>query len=151
MARKACSELKYFEVDGYSLRMLGYQINLANQSLFFEHRKEDVLQEIDETGLTDQFKKPDNSEEKINIVVKGLEAGMTDEMLEKFFESKYGPVQNCKVSKEADGRPRTYGFVCFKEGRHANRAILDSKSGNCKFKLEWYKILAQRQIEKQEN
>lgn len=74
---------------------------------------------------------------------------MTDAMLENYFATNYGPVQNCKVAKDPNGKSKTYGFVWFKEGRHANRAMLDSKGGKCPFKLDWYKILALRQINNQ--
>lgn len=74
---------------------------------------------------------------------------MLDSELEAFFAKRYGPVQNCKVAKDASGRPKTYGFVWFREGRHANAAMLDFKSGTSPFKLDWYKILGQRQTGKE--
>jgi len=90
-----------------------------------------------------ESKKPDNSEEKCNIVVKGLSPTMTDGQLEAYFANKYGPVQNCKVAKDdMTGKSKTYGFVWFKEGKHANAAMLDFKCGKSPYTLDWYKILA---------
>lgn len=136
----ASKKLKYFSIEGFNLRMLPYQINLANQLQIRQNEEELQSQSVDAS-----CKKPDNSEEKCNIVVKNLDPGMTDTMLEDYFSEEYGPVLSCKVAKDSDGNSKTYGFVWFKEGRHANRAMLDSKSGKCKFNLDWYKILALRQ------
>lgn len=70
---------------------------------------------------------------------------MTDFELEEYFATRYGPVRNCKIAKEPmTGRSKTYGFVWFEEGRHANAAMLDSKAGKTPFAMDWYKILAQR-------
>ena len=67
---------------------------------------------------------------------------MTDFQLEEYF-SKYGPVRNCKIAKDSiSGRSKTYGFVWFEEGQHANTAMLDSKAGQTPFTMDWYKILA---------
>ena len=98
-------------------------------------------------SITPTCKKPDNSEEKCNLVVKGLDLKMTDRDLEEFFSTRYGPVQNSKVAKDVNGKSKGYGFVWFKEGRHANAAMLDFKCGKIPFNLDWYKILAQRKIE----
>ena len=117
--------------------MLRYHRDLCNQKT-----------DSDFVDNTEIAPKPDNSEEKCNLVVKKIKAGTTEKELEIFFTSKYGPVQNCKVAKDEEGRPKTYGFVWFKEGKHANAAMLDFKSGKCPYTLDWYKILAQRQSQK---
>jgi RNA recognition motif-containing protein len=91
--------------------------------------------------------KPDNSEENCNIFVKGFDESMTEEMLEKFFRS-YGPVKSCKIAKDSEtGKSKCYGFVWFEEGKYANAAMLDFKSGGIPFKIDWYKILAKRSLE----
>lgn len=77
-------------------------------------------------------------------MVKNLPKEVTEQELEHYFSVNFGPVQSCKIAKQPNGQPKPYGFVWFKEGRAANKAILESKTGKCPFKLEWYQILAQR-------
>ena len=77
---------------------------------------------------------------------------MSERDLEDYFDSRYGPVRNCKIAKDStNGRSKTYGYVLFKEGRHANAAMLDSKAGNTEFSMDWYTILAQRPSVKSTN
>jgi RNA recognition motif-containing protein len=77
---------------------------------------------------------------------------MSERDLEDYFDSRYGPIRNCKIAKDStNGRSKTYGYVLFKEGRHANAAMLDSKAGNTEFTMDWYTILAQRPSVKSTN
>jgi RNA recognition motif-containing protein len=126
---------KYFEIGGYQLRMLNYTPNLAFGG-----------------GSEMEVAKPDNSEEKCNLVVKGLNPEMTDQELDAYF-SKYGPVKNCKIAKDpVTGKSKSYGFVWFQNGKDANAAMLDFKANRDKpYTLDWYKILAQRPNQKIEN
>lgn len=104
--------------------------------------------------------KPDNSDEqcKCNIVVKCLDAEMSDEELERYFLN-YGPIRSCKIAKDpVSGESKLYGFVWFKEARDANKAMLDFRNNyqndngrfrhndveKIHFQLDWYKIIAQR-------
>lgn len=133
--------LKFIEMDGYHIRLLEYQLSLANQQKI----KRSLVSEADHRFMVERAcKKPDNSEEKCNLVVKNLPLHISELELECYFSENYGPVQSCKIAKQPNGRPKPYGFVWFKEGRDANKAILESKSGKCPFKLEWYQILSQR-------
>ena len=87
---------------------------------------------------------PDNSEEKCNIVVKGLDAEVTDKNLEEYFR-QFGPIKNCKVAKDpTTGQSKTYGYVWFERSRDANMAMLKYKSGELRWTIDWYKILSQR-------
>jgi RNA recognition motif-containing protein len=66
-------------MKGYQIRLLSYDQNLVNSKTL-------------PVSKTPSCKKPDNSEEKCNLVVKGLYPSMTDKDLEEFFANKYGPV-----------------------------------------------------------
>lgn len=123
--KKATQELKYFQVEGYQLRMLSYDTNLAR------------------CPQESMYSKPDNSEENCNLVVKGLNPEMTELELESYF-SKFGPVGSCKIAKDETGKSKTYGFVWFQRGQDANTAMLSFKDGEMPYTLDWYKILGKR-------
>jgi len=77
--------------------------------------------------------KPDNSEERCNLVVKGLDPEMTEKCLEKYF-TKFGNVKSCKIAKDPEsGKSRTYGFIWFENPRDATRAMNEKKAGKMEF------------------
>lgn len=89
--------------------------------------------------------KPDNSENKCNLCVTGLDSRLTEKQLELIF-SEYGQVKSCKISKTESGQLRNYGFIWFENAKDANKAKCDSNRnkrimteyGPMSFKLDWY-------------
>lgn len=77
-------KLKFFEVNGHYLRMLEYQINLAKPELL----NPNLISDSDHEFIMEKAcKKPDNSEEKCNLVIKNIKPDMTDKKLEEYFAS----------------------------------------------------------------
>ncbi|VDO01249.1 unnamed protein product, partial [Rodentolepis nana] len=63
---------------------------------------------------------------KVKFFVGGLRRTHTEEHLRRYFESKYGPLVDCHVSKDFKTKEsRGYAFVTFKEAIHASRAMSD--------------------------
>ena len=161
MLEKAMKELKHFTMNGYQIRLLKYEQNLVKaphvlskdqHSISSSFKHSVVSANENETFslsvLTSTKKnKPDNSEERCNLVVKGLDPEMTEKNLEKFF-TKFGNVKSCKIAKDPEtGKSRTYGFIWFENPRDATRAMNEKKAGKIEFSLEWYQIISQRVVE----
>ena len=84
--------------------------------------------------------KPDNSDAKCNLVVKGLQPNKREQSLENYFSEKYGAVKSCKIAKDSNsGNSLGYGFVWFEREIDASAAMEDFKKGNSKYTIDWYK------------
>lgn len=57
-----------------------------------------------------------------NIYVKNFPSDTTDEKLREMF-SEFGEIKSCCVEKDADGKSKGFGFVCFSNPEHAEQAV----------------------------
>ena len=95
--RRACTELRYFELKpGKHSRALPYDNDLLGSN---------PLRIVDH-----------------NIFVRKIPAEMTPRQLEEHF-SKYGPIKSLKISLNSDHSSRRYGFVCFQDSASAAAAL----------------------------
>jgi RNA recognition motif-containing protein len=81
----------------------------------------------------------DNSFEKSNIFVRGLDKTWSTQTLYEVFDM-YGEIKSAKVSvNPLTGRSNGYGFIWFKTEAGAQRAIKASIDGETPFTAELYK------------
>ena len=57
-----------------------------------------------------------------NLFVKNFPVGTNDEQLHSMF-SGFGEIESAVVKKDADGKSKDFGYVCFKDASHAAAAI----------------------------
>lgn len=57
-----------------------------------------------------------------NLFVKNLPKGTDDNALRTMF-SKFGEIESVLVQKDETGNYKDYGYVCFKEPEHAEKAM----------------------------
>jgi len=78
----------------------------------------------------------------VNLYVKFLDDSIDDERLKMEF-AKFGEITSAKVMRDANGRSRGFGFVCFKTQEESTRAMAEM---NTKYleKKPLYVALAQR-------
>jgi polyadenylate-binding protein len=62
------------------------------------------------------------STEGRNLYVKNLDERVDEEELKKFFGA-YGTITSVRIQREADGRSRMFGFVCFSSREEAQKAL----------------------------
>ncbi|VDP88956.1 unnamed protein product [Echinostoma caproni] len=83
-----------------------------------------------------------------NIYVKNFPPDTTDEKLREMF-SEFGEIKSCCVEKDAEGKSKGFGFVCFHDPDHAEQAVktMHGKEINGR---ALYANRAQRKEERQE-
>ncbi|KAA0195236.1 Polyadenylate-binding protein 1 [Fasciolopsis buskii] len=83
-----------------------------------------------------------------NIYVKNFPPDTTDEKLREMF-SEFGEIKSCCVEKDAEGKSKGFGFVCFLDPDHAEQAVktMHGKEINGR---ALYANRAQRKEERQE-
>lgn len=83
-----------------------------------------------------------------NIYVKNFPPDTTDEKLREMF-SEFGEIKSCCVEKDAEGKSKGFGFVCFHDPDHAEQAVktMHNKEINGR---TLYASRAQRKEERQE-
>lgn len=59
-----------------------------------------------------------------NLFVKNLPKGTDDNALSTMF-SQFGEIESVVVQKDEAGNFKDYGYVCFKESEHAEKAMLE--------------------------
>lgn len=82
----------------------------------------------------------------VNLYVKNLDDGMDEEALRKEF-SQHGNITSVKVMRDASGRSKGFGFVCFSYPDEATKAVTDM-SGKLVGGKPLYVALAQRKEER---
>lgn len=96
--------------------------------------------------LRDKYEKIKAERQKqfagVNLYVKFLDDSIDDERLRAEF-SKFGEITSVKVMRDANGRSRGFGFVCFQTQEESTRAMAEM---NAKYleKKPLYVALAQR-------
>jgi len=84
----------------------------------------------------------------VNLYVKFLDDSIDDERLRAEF-AKFGEITSAKVMRDANGRSRGFGFVCFKTQEESTRAMAEM---NTKYleKKPLYVALAQRKDQRRQ-
>lgn len=164
----AVDKLKHFTMGGYQLRFLEFEVNLVKPHNLDKFSKGDlsimssavksIKVGMDDFDVHEMACKPDNSENKCNLCVTGLDNRISEKSLERIFSTKYGQIKSCKISKSEEGQLHNYGFIWFENAKDANKAKMDScrnreiqtNYGPMSFKLDWYQLPSIRQIKKEE-
>jgi len=96
--------------------------------------------------LSEKFEKMKSEYQKkfagVNLYVKYLDDSIDDPRLRKEFE-KFGTITSAKVMRDANGRSRGFGFVCFEQPEQSTRAMAEMNSKLVEGK-PLYVALAQR-------
>ena len=75
-----------------------------------------------------------NTNTQLNVFVKGIDASMDTQALDKLFSEKFGEVKSAKISLSVKpGQPPVsngYGFVCFQKKEDLEKALKAQKIGN---------------------
>mmetsp|Transcript_19982 Transcript_19982/g.53825 ORF Transcript_19982/g.53825 Transcript_19982/m.53825 type:complete len:634 (-) Transcript_19982:191-2092(-) len=101
-----------------------------------------------ERELRDKFEqlKVDRIQKGINLYVKNVDDGMTDEKLREEF-APYGNVTSARVMMDDKGVSKGFGFVCFQSSDEATRAVQEM-NGKLVGTKPLYVSLAQRKDER---
>ncbi|KAF7260808.1 hypothetical protein EG68_02027 [Paragonimus skrjabini miyazakii] len=83
-----------------------------------------------------------------NVYVKNFPPDTTDEKLKEMF-SEFGEIKSCCVEKDAEGKSKGFGFVCFLNPDHAEQAV-KTMHGKELAGRTLYANRAQRKEERQE-
>lgn len=84
----------------------------------------------------------------VNLYVKNLDDTIDDAALEEAF-SRYGPITSAKVMRDAQGRSKGFGFVCFTQPEDAAKAVVQMSAFLLGSK-PLYVAIAQRKEERRE-
>lgn len=133
-AEKAAEALHGKEINGRQL-----YVNRAQKK---EERQEELKQRLEKQRADRQSKYARG----VNLYVKNLDDNVDDQTLESAF-SRHGSITSAKVMRDASGRSKGFGFVCFSQPEEATRAICEMHTFMLGSK-PLYVALAQRKDER---
>jgi len=110
-ARKAVDKFNNVEMDGHTL----YVTRAQRKS-----EREKFLKEKWEKAKAERQKKFAG----VNLYVKYLDDSIDDERLKAEF-AKFGNITSAKVMRDANGRSRGFGFVCFEKSEQSTIAMAE--------------------------